>query len=71
MGAFFGGKKKATAGSATEDARKSREANRIAQERQLQQQNEADRETSGAIRRRAPKGRRLFEDAGQTLGGVA
>ncbi|MEO1110105.1 MAG: hypothetical protein AAFX90_19500 [Pseudomonadota bacterium] len=67
MTGLFGGKPKLS-NTATEDARKSREANRIAQERQLQQENEADRSTSASVRRRAPKGRRLFEDASQTLG---
>lgn len=67
MASLFGGGKKQTS-TATEDARKSREANRISQERQLQQENEADKEASGSIRRRPPKGRRLFEDASQTLG---
>jgi len=68
MGAIFGGGKKVDTGTATEDARKSREANRIAQERQLAQENEASRKTSAAVRRRPPRGRRLFEDKPETLG---
>ncbi len=70
MQALFGGGKKSSR-TATEDARKSREANRIAQERQLQQENEADRKASGATRRRPSKGRRLFEEGTQTLGDAA
>lgn len=68
MAPLIGGGKKGNTGTATEDARRSREANRIAQERQLQQESEADRQASASTRRKAPKGRRLFEDAGQTLG---
>ncbi|WP_281932185.1 hypothetical protein [Roseibium album] len=70
MGALFGGKVK-NSSTATDDARKSREANRIAQERQLQQENEADRKASGGTRRRPSKGRRLFEEGTQTLGDAA
>jgi hypothetical protein len=62
---MFGGGKKAD-NTATEDAQKSREANRIAQERQLNEENAADR--SKVVRRRPAKGRRLFEDGPQTLG---
>jgi len=69
MGGLFGGGKKSNS-SASDDARKSREANRIAQERQLAAENEADRKAGGAVRRRAPKGRRLFEDK-ETLGTVS
>lgn len=67
MGALFGGGKKANTGTATEDARKSREANRIAQERQLQTENVADTKAGASVKRKAPKGRRLFE-VRETLG---
>lgn len=62
-GLFGGGGK----GSAAADAEKSRQANRVAQERQLAENNRDD--TGAKASRRAPRGRRLFEDAADTLGG--
>lgn len=56
-GLFGGGDK-----SASREAEKSREQNRIAQERQLAAANQKDAEQAGKVRRAQPRGRRLFED---------
>lgn len=63
-GMFGGGSKR---NLAAEEAAKTREENRIAQERQLAAENAADKGASGS--RKAPKGRRLFEELETALSG--
>ena len=70
MGKLFSGGGKSSAYSAQEDARKSREANQITQERQLQMEHASDSKADASLKRRAPKGRRLFEER-DTLGRVS
>lgn len=58
MAAIFGGGNK----DAKRAAERTRQSNRISNERQLNQANKADKRTK--VSRKAPRGRKLFENAG-------
>lgn len=54
--------------SAKREAEKSRQAQQIANDRQLAEVNRNDKAV--AATRKAPRGRRLFEDGSESLGGT-
>ncbi|UYZ06175.1 hypothetical protein CFBP5507_07850 [Agrobacterium salinitolerans] len=60
---LFGGSDK----SAKQEAEKSRQLQQVANDRQLAEANRNNQAV--AATRRAPRGRRLFEDGGQAAGG--